>query len=31
VLAQTIALPMHCDLTEEEVRRVIDGVVAVCG
>jgi len=30
-LAQTIALPMHCDLTEEEVRRVIDGVAAVCG
>jgi perosamine synthetase len=30
-LARTIALPMHCHLTAEEVRRVIAGVTAVCG
>jgi dTDP-4-amino-4,6-dideoxygalactose transaminase len=30
-LDQTIALPMHCDLTEDEVRRVIHAVGAVCG
>jgi dTDP-4-amino-4,6-dideoxygalactose transaminase len=29
-LDQTIALPMHCDLTEDEVRRVIHAVAAVC-
>lgn len=29
-LARTLALPIHCDLTEEEIRRVIDGVRAVC-
>jgi dTDP-4-amino-4,6-dideoxygalactose transaminase len=31
VLAQTIALPMHCDLTDDEVRRVIGAVGVVCG
>jgi dTDP-4-amino-4,6-dideoxygalactose transaminase len=31
VLDETLALPMHCDLTEEEVRRVIHAVGAVCG
>ena len=30
-LAQTIALPMYCELTEEEIGRVIDAVTAVCG
>jgi len=29
-LARTLALPIHCDLTEDEIRRVIDGVRAVC-
>ena len=29
-LAPSLALPMHCDLTEDESRRVIDGVRAVC-
>lgn len=31
VLNQTIALPMHCHLTDEEVRRVIAAVQAVAG
>ena len=30
-LGQTIALPMHCDLTSDEIHRVIDAVGAVCG
>jgi dTDP-4-amino-4,6-dideoxygalactose transaminase len=30
-LAQTIALPMHCDLTDDEIRRVIHAVGVVCG
>jgi dTDP-4-amino-4,6-dideoxygalactose transaminase len=29
-LARTLALPIHCDLTDDEIRRVIDGVRAVC-
>ncbi len=30
-LAQTLALPMHCDLTDDEIRRVIHAVGVVCG
>ncbi len=30
-LAQTIALPIHCDLTDLEIERVIAAVTAVCG
>ena len=30
-LNQTIALPMHCHLTDEEVERVIDAVRAIAG
>lgn len=29
-LARTLALPIHCDLTDDEIHRVIDGVRAVC-
>jgi dTDP-4-amino-4,6-dideoxygalactose transaminase len=29
-LDQTIALPMHCDLTDDEIRRVIHAVSTVC-
>lgn len=29
-LNRTIALPIHCDLTDDEIRQVIDGVHAVC-
>ena len=31
VLNRTISLPMYCDMTDEEVQRVIDGVRKVCG
>lgn len=31
VLNETIALPMHCHLTSDEVRRVIHAVGTVCG
>jgi dTDP-4-amino-4,6-dideoxygalactose transaminase len=31
VLDRTISLPMYCDMTDEEVQRVIDGVRKVCG
>ena len=31
VLNQTIALPMHCHLTADEIRRVIHAVTTVCG
>jgi dTDP-4-amino-4,6-dideoxygalactose transaminase len=30
-LDRTIALPMHCDLTSDEIRRVIHAVGTVCG
>jgi dTDP-4-amino-4,6-dideoxygalactose transaminase len=30
-LDRTVALPMHCDLTEDEIRRVIHAVGVVCG
>jgi dTDP-4-amino-4,6-dideoxygalactose transaminase len=30
-LDRTIALPMHCDLTDDEIRRVITAVGVVCG
>lgn len=30
VLNRTIALPMHCHLTDEEIERVIRGVITVC-
>jgi len=30
-LDRTVALPMHCHLTSDEIRRVIDAVTTVCG
>ena len=30
-LAQTIALPIHCNLTDEEIERVITAITVVCG